>query len=178
MLGYSSCTVTTREIFSILPIRRYIGPIWVATASRVLVFTPTASRTSRHPRIIIMLRRRTALPLPLLRPTMLPSLLRPIIALRHLTITPDLRLLTIMLNLRLPTIIPNLPPLLIITPGLPPLPADLPAILVALLAVADPLVVLAAAVLADADNLIRIALACTGFRLACLPLRVAFWLFQ
>ena len=122
--------------------------------------TPTASRTSRHPRIIIMLRRRTALPLLLLRPTMLPSLLRPIIALRHLTITPDLRLLTIMLNLRLPTIIPNLPPLLTITPGLPPLPADLPAILVALLAVADPLVVLA-----DADSLIRIALACTGFRL-------------
>ena len=151
MLGYSSCTVTTREIFSILPIRRYIGPIWVATASRVLVFTPTASRTSRHPRIIIMLRRCTALPLLLLRPTMLPSLLRPIIALRHLTITPDLRLLTIMLNLRLPTIIP----------GLPPLPADLPAILVALLAVADPLVVLA-----DADSLIRIALACTRFRLA------------
>ena len=136
-----------REIFSILPIRRYIGPIWVATASRVLVFTPTASRTSRHPRIIIMLRRRTALPLLLLRPIMLPSLLRPIIALRHLTITPDLRLPTI-------------------TPGLPPLPADLPAILVALLAVADPLVVLAAAVLTDADNLIRIALACTRFRLA------------
>lgn len=83
---------------------------------------------------------------PLLPPTMLPSQLLPITILQLPTMPPSQRLPTITPSQRPLTITPNLPLLLTITPDRVLLLADLLVILaVALLAVADPLVVALAA---------------------------------
>ena len=117
MPGCSSCTVTMRGIFSISPIRRCFLPTLVATVSRTTASTPTASRTSRLLRIIIMPRRRMVLPLQLRLLTKTPSQLRPI--------TPP-QLQTIPLGPEPPPITPNLPIPLTITIGRPPLPTIIP----------------------------------------------------